>query len=299
MMERAKWDETERRSSDMTTTSDEAADNFDDSLDPRSLERHDPNDFPDLVGLPTSDWLDRARPLVEQAVNTLVAEFVEHPYLHRVEHSLHVRLFELLAENPLFSHSLEIGKTGWTTNPIHKEWPETYPRPFKDGRRGNFDLAILSKEQLANATVEQFRNGRIAAGVVIEIGLDYQLVHLKQDYEKLINSEVPAGYLVDLSRSRTEKLEVKAWILRVPQPEIRDWINEVPENRRPPGIAYVHHSTISPSLIPGQIRGAAVASRYDRATCYYKMIESPRFIKTESGASDAVGKGVAGLRRAQ
>ncbi|GIE85448.1 hypothetical protein SAMN06264365_10569 [Actinoplanes regularis] len=158
---------------------------------------------PRLIGADVDDeWFDNARRVVEVAIDSLVLEFIDLPYLHRVEHSLHARLYGILAAHPMFAHLLPIGDTGYSTQPVHKEWPETTARESKDGRRGNFDLAILSRRQLESATLDDFREGRIAAAIVIEMGLDYRFDHLRQDHDKLINSKVSAGYLVDLLRNR-------------------------------------------------------------------------------------------------
>ena len=53
-------------------------------LDLLSAGKYCPDDDP---------WLPEARVLVEQAIDRLIQEFVETPYLHRVEHALHARLF--------------------------------------------------------------------------------------------------------------------------------------------------------------------------------------------------------------
>ncbi len=170
-------------------------------------------------------WLAAATRVVEVAIDSLVWEFVEHPYLHRVEHSLHARLFGLLAANPLFHHLLMIGNTGQYTQPVHKEWPETINRDGKNGR-GNFDLAILNPEHVARATLEQFRQGRIAASIVIEVGLDYGLNHLSGDHEKLLNSRVESGFLIHFSRDKPRDVATEDYLLDI---------------ERAHRIAYAHH----------------------------------------------------------
>ncbi|MFF5081497.1 hypothetical protein ACFY36_30995 [Actinoplanes sp. NPDC000266] len=174
---------------------------------------------------PDPDWLSQAVPAVEQAINELVLEFVEHPYLHRVEHSLHVRLYQLLASHPVLGSRVSIGRSGYRTQLIHKEWPETTRRGEKNGR-GNSDLAILSPNQLAEATLPEYRNGRVAAAIVIEMGLDYGFSHLDGDHKKLVNSEAGLGYLVDFRRSGRPDPGTRRLILD-PEPPIRS--------------AYVHH----------------------------------------------------------
>jgi hypothetical protein len=51
------------------------------------------------VGISAVDeaWLRVAVEKVEQAVDLLVDDFAEHPYRHRVEHSLHLQLYRALA----------------------------------------------------------------------------------------------------------------------------------------------------------------------------------------------------------
>lgn len=180
----------------------------------------------DDVPLPSDSWLDDAVPLVTAAINTLVHEFAHHPYLHRVEHSLHVRLYTLLVTSPLFSGLIPIGDSGRFTQPVHKEWPETKAQPAHG--RGNFDLVILSSDQLAGATLDQFRAGRIPAGIAIELGLDYDLNHLQRDRHKLVHSEVPHGYLVDFSRTGRGR------------PDIVEWVADLGDGG--PEVAYAHHA---------------------------------------------------------
>jgi hypothetical protein len=97
-------------------------------------------------------WTEKIIPDVEQAINRLIDEFVQDPYLHRVEHSLHCQLYCHLVD------SIELRKTETygqiSCRRVQKEWPETYPRlekgnqglpemdsPSERGnRRGNFDL---------------------------------------------------------------------------------------------------------------------------------------------------------------
>ena len=143
--------------------------------------------------------------MVEDSLNKLVDEFLRAPYLHRVEHSVHARLFGILAANPHLNRELPL-KNG-ITQPIHKEWPETVPSP--NTRRGNFDLAILSPGLLARHSVEAFRRGNIPAPIVIELGLDYGAAHLGQDADKLIQSQVQHGYLVHFTRRSATENETR------------------------------------------------------------------------------------------
>ena len=121
----------------------------------------------------------------EEAITALVDEFLDHPYLFRVEHSLHTRLYALLTGHRNIAQHVLIGDSGQWTQLVHKEWPETLANPLgtEYKRRGLFDIAILAPQQLEKASLEGFRQGRIDAPVVIELGLNYGFRHLKQDEE--------------------------------------------------------------------------------------------------------------------
>lgn len=161
------------------------------------------NPKPTLVRVKADEsWMGGARTAVESTLNRLVDEFLDNPYLHRVEHSIHMRLYEALLDGTEFGRPCHIGDSAYRTTLLHKEWPETIPRPDKKGR-GNFDLAILAPNQLQEATLPQFVGGHIAAAIVIEVGLNYGFSHLDDDRKKLLNSEVEAGYLLDLRRIGT------------------------------------------------------------------------------------------------
>ena len=146
---------------------------------------------------PLSAWEDAARTAVEAAIDQLVLEFVEHPYLHRVEHSLHCRLYQLMAAKPALRGTLPFGR--WVTQPIHKEWPEWVVRPEKD-TRGGYDLAVLSPQVVEGASLDDFLQGRLRPFIAIEIGLDYKYDHLDQDIRKLENSGIPDSYILHLVR---------------------------------------------------------------------------------------------------
>ena len=137
------------------------------------------------------------------------------PYLHRVEHSLHLHFYELLVGTKYFAGLYPIGNTGEETQLIHKEWPETRPRPDKGGR-GNFDFAILAPEQLAQARPDQFAGGHIEAAIVVEIGLNYDYDHLAGDHKKLVDSAATSGYLVDVRRIGKRDQESENLICNLP-----------------------------------------------------------------------------------
>jgi hypothetical protein len=106
---------------------------------------------------------------------------------------------------------------GRSTTLIHKEWPETAARPEKKGRRGNFDLAILEPKEIQKHTVKEFSEGRIPPAFVVEMGLNYDLEHLRNDDEKLENSGCEYGYLIHL-------WQPNKGIKKEDEDKLRDWI---------------------------------------------------------------------------
>jgi hypothetical protein len=156
--------------------------------------------FPPVASFdPSQDsWTQQAIWHVEHALDQLVHEFLEFPYLHRVEHSLHAKFFSMLTCQMHFAQFYPLAGGKVQTQTVHKEWPETIARDAQ--KRGNFDIAIVAPAQLAVASLQDFREGRIAAPIVIEMGLDYDAAHLAADEEKLVNSAVPHPYLVHLMR---------------------------------------------------------------------------------------------------
>jgi len=143
-----------------------------------------------------SEWERAARSAIEQAIDQLILEFVRYPYLHRREHSIHCRLYELMSAHEALRGKLEFAH--WVTQPIQKEWPEFIPRP--GNRRGAFDLVVLSPEAARGFPLVQFLEGRIRPSIVIEMGLDYPYSHLADDIHKLRNSAIADSYLVHLVR---------------------------------------------------------------------------------------------------
>lgn len=169
---------------------------------------------------------------VEASIMKLIDEFRVQPFIHRVEHSLHIRLVQLLGEWEHLRGWYPIGDSGFKTQLIHKEWPEARPRKkpglTADRRRDSFDLVVFAPSQLHRAGLEQFRAGRIDAPVVIELGLNYGAQHLAGDpQQKLANSAVQHPYLVHLSRMPSSR-----------QGAAEDVITGISER---PEIANVHH----------------------------------------------------------
>jgi hypothetical protein len=179
------------------------------------------------------DWIAEAVRLVEAEIDELVKEFLQFPYLHRVEHSMHVHLIHALLSHEHFSDRPCIGSTKQLTQLIHKEWPETVIREEKDGR-GSFDIAILSPNVLKECTrLRHFADGWLPAPIVIEMGLNYNLEHYEQDRSKLLNSEVYRGYLIHLLREYPDDIREKASIeSRENYPRIQTAYGKVRGNNR-------------------------------------------------------------------
>ncbi len=154
-------------------------------------------------------WVLTARAAVDRAITKLAEQFLEDPYLHRVEHSLHTALHSHLKQETELTDVVQLASTGHRTQLVHKEWPETIAEQGSNGmvKKGNFDIGILSPAQVSSAMLKQFRAGRIDAPLAIEVGLDYGVKHLKQDAAKLLHREVPVPYLLHLSRIKVTTQE--------------------------------------------------------------------------------------------
>ena len=146
--------------------------------------------------------------ILESAIDNMIDNFIVEPYMHRCEHSVHCELYNMLTVHRALQgfYKLNDTVTLFKTSIVHKEWPETIPRESKNGRRGNFDLAILDPKMIQQATITEFFNGHITPSFVVELGLNYGINHLIDDHEKLINSKINTissdgdmrGYLVHL-----------------------------------------------------------------------------------------------------
>ena len=144
-------------------------------------------------------WIKEAVPESEKIINNFLKKFIDFPYLHRVEHSIHCDLYNFFVSDDLFNDIVEL--TDRTKIQIlHKEWPEYIPRENKNNRRGNFDMAILAPESIKNKSINDFIYGRIEAPIVVEMGLNYKIDHFTEDFKKLKNSNVYRGYLLHLVR---------------------------------------------------------------------------------------------------
>ncbi len=160
---------------------------------------------------------DTVKKILETAIDSLIDNFAREPYIHRCEHSIHCELYNMLIVHRALQGLIPLKDEGRRTTLIHKEWPETTPRPEKKGRRGNFDLVILDPKEISKYTVKEFSEGRIPPAFVVEMGLNYDLEHLQNDDEKLENSECKDGYLIHL-------WQPYKGIKKEDEDKLRDWI---------------------------------------------------------------------------
>jgi len=132
---------------------------------------------------------DSVKKILETSIDSLVDNFIREPYIHRCEHSLHCELYTMLTSHRALQGLYPIGDSGRKASLVHKEWPEPLIREGKN-RRGNVDLAILNIDDLAAAEngINSFTEGRINPDFIVEIGLNYPIEHLENDYCKLDNS---------------------------------------------------------------------------------------------------------------
>ena len=66
----------------------------------------------------------------------------------------------------------------------------------------SFDIAIVTPGQLRQASIDQFRLGRIAVPIVIELGLGYWDEHLRANHKRLKDSKIQHGYLSRMPSAR-------------------------------------------------------------------------------------------------
>src|SRR5262249_17305791 len=74
---------------------------------------------------PSDPWWLTTTSIIEHEIDGLIVGFMRDPFLHRVEHSVHVQLYAAFAAHPELAQHHRIGSTGRMTQLVHKEWPET------------------------------------------------------------------------------------------------------------------------------------------------------------------------------
>ena len=156
---------------------------------------------------PDVQWGGSQKAEIEKAVNHLVDCYLSDPYRHRVEHSLHCDLFQLLEEIPAIREARIAVTERFNTRLVHKEWPETQVRTQKTGR-GNFDLAVLTPVSGGEPVgSDRFLGGHIQPYAAFELGLDYDRDHFLGDVTKLRHSRIDAGYVIHFARPQAADQE--------------------------------------------------------------------------------------------
>ena len=150
-------------------------------------------------------WVAEAVECVEDALRKLTEGFKTDPYEHRVEHSLHVKLYDLLMDHDHLSGWCPIGDGKFRTRLVQKEWPGQKRIAIRGTResRQTFDLGVLAPDMVRGMTPDEFANGRRDPVIAIELGLDYGLSHVAGDLEKLTANKIAHRYVVHFSRKRT------------------------------------------------------------------------------------------------
>ena len=165
------------------------------------------------IAEPDAEWSDDKKCIVESQINRCVLDFMRQPYLHRVEHSLHIEMCRRLAERQELLEQF-IRFDDRSASIVQKEWPETVTRPEKADRRGSFDISILAPT--SEITRGHFIGGYIRPAFVIEVCLNYGKDHFIGDFDKLRNSHIRWGYLAHFARPEGEpQEEVEAYIAQV------------------------------------------------------------------------------------
>ncbi|MDR0832160.1 MAG: hypothetical protein LBM99_04625 [Bacillales bacterium] len=148
----------------------------------------------------------KIKKVVEEAIVEFVEGFREHPFLHRVEHSLHCELFKILSSKEELSKHYSLS-SGQTTQLIHKEWPNAL-YVVGNGRRGNIDISIFEPSTIEGIGLDDFKLGNKIPEYVIELSLNYDIDHLENDVrelnELLDNNPNVNAYIIHLYNTKKQ-----------------------------------------------------------------------------------------------
>jgi hypothetical protein len=121
---------------------------------------------------------------VENCVDRLIADFLEHPHLVYSEDTIHSRLYHLLTQARV--NKSVTTTAGYLMDSVQNEYPPVLPEP--GSRRGLYDLVVFSEEQIkAIDNWNHWRAGKTNLGtpapplVAVEIGLDKGLSQSEGD----------------------------------------------------------------------------------------------------------------------
>jgi len=135
-------------------------------------------------------------------------KFIQHPHLFYTESDMHCYLYYLLYAGRTFKGMIETANRRKTIL-LHKELPTIgkYTRnnqgllvPSKKGkRRGHFDIAIINGLHSKEYDLKHQR-----ALIAVELGLDEDIVHFKNDLVKLTDprNDVKRGFIAHFAREK-------------------------------------------------------------------------------------------------
>ena len=144
---------------------------------------------------------------VASCLERLGRKFIRHPHLFYTESDMHCYLYYLLYAGRPFKGLIET-MDGRNTILLHKELPTTgrYTRnsqgllvPSQKGARGHFDIAIINSLQS-----ERYDLKHQKALIAIELGLDEDIKHFKNDLVKLTDArnDVKQGFIAHFAREK-------------------------------------------------------------------------------------------------
>ena len=137
-------------------------------------------------------------------------KFIRHPHLFYTESDMHCYLYYLLYAGRTFKGFIET-IDGKRTILLHKELPTTgrysrdsqgllVPSEKKGKRRGRFDIAIIN-----GLNSKEYDLKRQRALIAVELGLDEDITHFKNDLLKLTDArnDVKQGFIAHFAREKT------------------------------------------------------------------------------------------------
>jgi len=136
-------------------------------------------------------------------------KFIRYPHLFYTESDMHCYLYYLLYAGRTFKGFIET-KDGRRTVLLHKELPTIgkYARdsqgllvPSDKARaRGHFDIAIIN-----SLHSEEYELKHQKALIAVELGLDEDITHFKNDLVKLTDprNDIKQGFIAHFAREKT------------------------------------------------------------------------------------------------
>jgi len=152
--------------------------------------------------------LNKCASRVAFCLERLGRKFIRYPHLFYTESDMHCYLYYLLYAGRPFKGLIET-MDGRRTILLHKELPTIgrYTRdsqglliPSQKGARGHFDIAIINSLHSKRYDLKHQK-----ALIAIELGLDEDIKHFKNDLVKLTDArnDVKQGFIAHFAREKT------------------------------------------------------------------------------------------------